>query len=676
MIDETELASALFGRARLEEQVVDGKRASETTTIHGTAVSDSEAGTVRVIISDDLTDVSATADDDDAPLLDETGTDDTAVELPTTQTVREGEEVIITLVGAGLKTPTVTGVVGSGDRTYDVAASAADAAASLAKEVTSAWTAIESNSEQIALKANSTDVYTKTQTDGLISQEVTDRNAAITASADSITSAVAATYASKAESYQNSQPNLTPWFSAGCTVPDAAGYWHTLLLPNYTDGTEFTNSEGRKVITAMGDGWAHVIIDSRSSAGNQNKNAYINTWVKLGKLADIVPGGTYTWLAEVRNMTWVGASDVSRLTVCPSLGRDTMDKLSTSNVAAMKTNTDAVMRTKVVAKNDFSGVTQDTRGYMFIPTGCYAEFDVRVSLYEGEYAGPYKPFSDASLSSKVATNETRITQTEADVTTAINGVNGLNALVRQYGQGVLVCRQGNTIGALVNADGSFDIVSVTWDGTTPTAGATVGQVSASGATFLSGNANIVAHADGGLRFYGTSQDNALILADAWEDSAGNTYSGVTFNQILAWSYMESIETATVLEVIRAAKRKRTVLYNNASGSNGTITLYESAAKFDHMRIYFRTDDGVPYVNSCDVYSPNGKHALLSAARTIVAQTQTWLKTRLVSISGTSITTESTCYANTNVTYHSEFQKTNCIYITRVEGWLEVHPGLI
>lgn len=42
-------------------------------------------------------------------------------------------------------------------------------------------------------------------------------------------------------------------------------------------------------------------------------------------------------------------------------------------------------------------------------------------------------------------------------------------LVRAYGDGVLVCKRGQTIGALINADGSFDVVSLTWSGDVPTA---------------------------------------------------------------------------------------------------------------------------------------------------------------------------------------------------------------
>ena len=67
-----------------------------------------------------------------------------------------------------------------------------------------------------------------------------------------------------------------------------------------------------------------------------------------------------------------------------------------------------------------------------------------------------------------------------------------NTMVRAYGSGVLVCRQGNTVGALVNSNGSFDVVKVTWSGTTPTAStvyssfgttATIGQ-SNSGRTVI------------------------------------------------------------------------------------------------------------------------------------------------------------------------------------------------
>ena len=43
-------------------------------------------------------------------------------------------------------------------------------------------------------------------------------------------------------------------------------------------------------------------------------------------------------------------------------------------------------------------------------------------------------------------------------------------IIREYSNGVLVGKTGNTVGSLVNANGSFDVVNTTWSGLVPTAG--------------------------------------------------------------------------------------------------------------------------------------------------------------------------------------------------------------
>lgn len=82
----------------------------------------------------------------------------------------------------------------------------------LSAETTARTTAISQTNSAIALKANSSDVYTKTDTDGLISTEVTNRNAAIKAASDAINLSVSETYTTKNESknaidYVNGQQN-------------------------------------------------------------------------------------------------------------------------------------------------------------------------------------------------------------------------------------------------------------------------------------------------------------------------------------------------------------------------------------------------------------------------------------------------------------------------------------
>lgn len=69
----------------------------------------------------------------------------------------------------------------------------------LESRVSNNETSITQTNNQIALKANASDVYTKTQTDGLISTEVSNRNSAINQKADAITASVASTYTTKTE---------------------------------------------------------------------------------------------------------------------------------------------------------------------------------------------------------------------------------------------------------------------------------------------------------------------------------------------------------------------------------------------------------------------------------------------------------------------------------------------
>ena len=114
---------------------------------------------------------------------------------------------------------------------------------------------------------------------------------------------------------------------------------------------------------------------------------------------------------------------------------------------------------------------------------------------------------------------------------------------------------------------------------------------------------------------------------------------------------------------------KTVLYNNSTGTTGTVTLSSSAANFNHMRIYFRATNDYNQVGSADIYSPNGKSASLVLATPTVAAAWTgiWFKSEVVAISGTSITRTITV----NIAAPGNETNTNKnIYIYRVEGWNE------
>lgn len=127
------------------------------------------------------------------------------------------------------------------------------------------------------------------------------------------------------------------------------------------------------------------------------------------------------------------------------------------------------------------------------------------------------------------------------------------------------------------------------------------------------------------------------------------------------SYM----TAANFRALLGVSAKPTQLYNNAKGSNGTITLSSSAANYNHMRIYYKHSSDSTY-SSVDVYSPNGKTVLLPIVEATTSAA--WIVGRAVTISGTSISTASNWYGEQNTTTGASYNHTNYVNIVRVEGW--------
>ena len=119
---------------------------------------------------------------------------------------------------------------------------ATDDISAIETRVSNNETSISNNATNIALKANSSDVYTKTQTDGLISTEVTNRNSAIEASASAINLSVSQTYTTKTE-FNNLEiggRNLFSWPLSGTKWKDEE---HALTTyQNKGSFTQFTGS--------------------------------------------------------------------------------------------------------------------------------------------------------------------------------------------------------------------------------------------------------------------------------------------------------------------------------------------------------------------------------------------------------------------------------------------------
>lgn len=117
-MDLLDLAGSLFGSRRAEGGGVPSSVVDGITATGAAASADGEAAIVF--------DADVTPADEDGDV------DETAVSIPTSPSIEEGDEVIVALVGDGpLKTPMVMANPGSGDRTAKAAQSALDAAESV-----------------------------------------------------------------------------------------------------------------------------------------------------------------------------------------------------------------------------------------------------------------------------------------------------------------------------------------------------------------------------------------------------------------------------------------------------------------------------------------------------------------------------------------------------------------
>lgn len=107
-----------------------------------------------------------------------------------------------------------------------------------------------------------------------------------------------------------------------------------------------------------------------------------------------------------------------------------------------------------------------------------------------------------------------------------------------------------------------------------------------------------------------------------------------------------------------------VLYNNTSGTAGTVTLSDSAENYTYLEIFYRSS-GDNACGSVKVFSPNGKLVHLGTIHYIADYD--YAKFALVNVSGSMITFNQNyqiILKNNGSTYSAE----NAIFITRVVGY--------
>ena len=152
-------------------------------------------------------------------------------------------------------------------------------------------------------------------------------------------------------------------------------------------------------------------------------------------------------------------------------------------------------------------------------------------------------------------------------------------------------------------------------------------------------------------------------------------SGTTHNNSSNWIWQYFLETSGIVyfrnktnsgawsswSIIRRGNITGwKLLYYNASGSSGTITLSETSANFAFLTIHFIDIDGA--YNSMKIVSPNGKSMRIATIQS--AESQLYISAAVLTISGTTITQSN----NKRWSAFSTVSSTNPIKIIRVDGW--------
>lgn len=156
--------------------------------------------------------------------------------------------------------------------------------------------------------------------------------------------------------------------------------------------------------------------------------------------------------------------------------------------------------------------------------------------------------------------------------------------------------------------------------------------------------------------YGTEQDRlpTLSFLSYWNGAYNSSN-----NSNLTYAHQGTIQC------------KPKTLYDNSSGTTGTVTLNETAANFSYLEIFFSKSEGNNlYRNSTKVYSPNGKIVNLIIAYNIGNAGLLQLQPKCVSISGTTVsnTSNTTGYVNLYNGRSVEWGNNNEIKIHRILGY--------
>ena len=143
---------------------------------------------------------------------------------------------------------------------------------------------------------------------------------------------------------------------------------------------------------------------------------------------------------------------------------------------------------------------------------------------------------------------------------------------------------------------------------------------------VEGNLTYDSEEDTRLQSLWASQENEKDIIPTKTSQLENDSNFISDN-----SYVHTDNNYTTDEKNKLQKLGGIVLYENSSGSNGTITLNETSANFSYIKIFFQAED---IYNSVEIPNPNGKLAYLHTSTVLDGNNyykQFWCCRRFVDI---------------------------------------------
>ena len=472
----------------------DGIRPVRRTS--GTAVSDSAGGKVTVRLSDG-----------------------DPIEVPCTTAVNAGDTVSL-LVSGGVAT--AVGVAGWGD----LIQSQADATKAEVETVKTTYaTKSELTATDTELSGKVSDALTtaKSYTDSSITTEVTNRDAAIKAQADSISLEVSKTYTKQETFSAYKSTNDAKVAAAKSTADKAKASIDGLEIGgrNLVLFSDFSGFDPHGVFTLDGD----VATATSSAVGNTNNWQCSLTRVSTDYITT-VRNKRFTfsmdfWVTEaitygtkkpfIGAQLWVeytpDGSTTNKYKYFSWYGNDLFPTAVTSGW--VRTSITHTFPDATIVASGFSLYFRDCKGTAKFrhpklelgnkPTdwtpapedieqtyATSADLKVQADKITAEVAAREK------TDSNVTTLSTKVEQNASSIAAVVATADGTATLIRQYSGGVLVAKTGANVGALVNASGSFDVVTLTWSNGVPSVAGTLSSFDADSASFLAGLVRIVA----------------------------------------------------------------------------------------------------------------------------------------------------------------------------------------